>query len=69
MSTVNIPGSPGTAMALAAAVSIYSTAKISKFENNYLTIAFLFMTLAFIVATGVIEDKHIKKDIEIAKIK
>ena len=64
MSEINIPG-PGSVMALAAAVSIYSAAKI---EDICLTIIFLFMTLFFIGATYWIENEHIKKDIKLAEL-
>ena len=61
MPTIHIPG-PGAAMALAAAVSIYSTAKIAELKDYKLTGAFLIMTGIFISAVIVIEYMHIIKD-------
>ena len=61
MATIHIPG-PGAAMALAAAVSIYSTAKIAELQDCKLTGAFLIMTFIFICAVIVIEYMHIDKE-------
>ena len=59
MYTINIPGSAGTAMALAAGVSIYSAAKVT---DIHLAILFLVMTFIFIVATYYIEKMHLKSN-------
>ena len=56
MSDINIPGSPGTAMALAAGVSIYSAALVD--ADAEITKYFLLTTVCFIVATIFIELLH-----------
>ena len=53
MSTFNIPG-PGSAMALAAGVSIYSAAM----ADTSMTTWFLWMTVWFTIATLLIELIH-----------
>ena len=60
---IDIPG-PGTAMALAAAVSIYSAAIL---EDTSFTECFLWITVLFIIATLVIELMSMIKEKTIAK--
>jgi len=64
MNGISIPGSPGTAMALAAGASIYSTA-IVQGDKTW----FLWLTLIFILATIIIECMHIKKELRLQELK
>ena len=54
---IQIPG-PGAAMAIAAAVSIYSTAKVAASCLSEWTHWFLVLTFMFIIATLIIEWIH-----------
>jgi len=58
MASITIPG-PGSAMAIAAAVSIYSATKVSV-DSRY---PFFVFTVIFIGATIVIEGMHIAKEL------
>lgn len=63
MTDINIPGSAGTAMAVASAVSIYSATLVSDSFKIY----FLLMTIVFIVATLIIEGSIMEKEIIFVK--
>ena len=60
VSDINIPGSPGTAMAIAAAIVAFSAARYAEFEH--IGVFLIALAASFGIATVYIEIIHTQKE-------